>query len=455
MLLPFNPQYGVLPKKSKGNFTPLTLKLQQMQILRYMGNKRGLLSWLIPQLTQYIKPGDIILDLFAGTSSVGYALKSNMKIIANDVQAYSYEISRSLLIFNKEIHKDEFGLRLERNYIKNLVYLQNIYKKPLQTEKILINKQNYSKYFDFCLHIPSYGNSVKNDIYKIEKYTREEYIANKRKNSKTFPYILFTTYYVGSFFSLEQCIEIDSIRYAIDQITDRERRSVYLSCLIYAISKAVNSTGHFAEFFKPNSHKRRQLIVEHRSFSVMNYFLRKLDEFGKIVKQLNWSNKVFNYDYKNLISYLKANKIIKDVKLIYIDPPYTTAQYSRYYHIPETLVKYDYPKVTLSLVTKKFTDGKYRDGRYQSLFSQITLASNAFSEMFELLSKSSAATLAISYSDNSLIHPIEKLIELASKYYLVTNVSNGYVHSAQGSKFSQNGKGNKEIHEHLLICKLK
>ena len=58
----------------------------QIQILRYMGNKRGLLNWLMPILEEQLGVGDTVLDLFAGTSSVGYALKAKNKIIANDIQ---------------------------------------------------------------------------------------------------------------------------------------------------------------------------------------------------------------------------------------------------------------------------------------------------------------------------------------------------------------------------------
>src|SRR2546427_11788690 len=71
--------------------------IPQMQIMRYMGNKRGILDFLVPRLEELVEPGNVFLDLFAGTCSVGYAMKRRCVVYANDIQEYSYTISRALL----------------------------------------------------------------------------------------------------------------------------------------------------------------------------------------------------------------------------------------------------------------------------------------------------------------------------------------------------------------------
>lgn len=73
-------------------------------------------------------------------------------------------------------------------------------------------------------------------------------------------------------------------------------------------------------------------------------------------------------DVKELIEYIK--KEMNAVDLVYMDPPYSTANYSRFYHIPETLVRYDYPSCD--------SKGCYRNDRHKSNFSNPRLVNAEF-----------------------------------------------------------------------------
>lgn len=429
--------------------------LPQMQILKYMGNKRRLLGWLIPLLDEHLNYSDTILDLFAGTASVGYALKPKVRVIANDIQEYATVMSRALLEFNDEIKEDDFDTNLLESYNKNYHELLHIFGIPVKIEEDLIRRRNIKEYTKFCFEIPRYGNNAIKDKYKLNSYVDEAFMRSKRASAKMFPYLLFTTYYANTYFSLKQCIDIDSLRYAIDQIPNQSKQAVYLSCLMYAASKAVNSSGHFAEYLNPNSDYMSNLILEQRMISIVSYFLQKLSEFRDIHIQKQWKNRVYGHDYKELIKILVKNKEIGRIKLIYIDPPYTNAQYSRFYHIPETMVKYDYPTLTLNQTKINSVKGGYRADRHQSPFSHTSKVEEVFREIFGIISSSTDATLAISYSDNSLLKPVDKLIEIASQYYEIIDKKNGYSHSAQGSRFKHNGRGNHVVNEYLLICKRK
>ncbi len=424
----------------------------QMQILKYMGNKRGLLDWLLPKLDEQLEYGDTFLDLFAGTSSVGYALKSKVKIIANDIQEYSAIISMSLLDFNDKIDETDFDKDLAKSYRENLLRLIDIFGEAIQAEEKLITTEKIRDYQNFSANIPRYGELVLNDRFKLNRYSNEAFIQNRRIEKTKFPYILFSVYFPNTFFGLKQCLDIDSIRYAIDKINNKQKRAVYLSCLMYAMSKAVNSSGHFAEYLNHHSEQSSKLIFKQRRVSVLDHFLFKLAEFAKLYVQENWKNEIYNCDYKVLIERLYKSQKLDTVNLIYIDPPYTEAQYSRFYHIPETLVKYDYPSLTLTYTKTLPVKGRYRNDRHQSKFSQKGEVEKAFREMFNIISGRTPAKLAVSYSDNSLLKPVDKLIEIAKEYYKIIDKKNGHNHSAQGSKFTSNGKGSRDIHEYLLIC---
>lgn len=437
-------------KEELNNLSP-----KQVQILKYMGNKRGLLDWLIPLLNDQLKYGNTFLDLFAGTSSVGYALKPKVKIIANDIQEYSSVISTALLKYNSSLSENSFEEDLEKHYKKNLKSLMVIFGKAAKEERRILEIKDISAYDTFCKTIPKYGELVSNDFYKLNSYVKERYITNKRNTKKKSPYILFSTYFPNTFFGLKQCLEIDSLRFAIDQIKNTNKQAVYLSCLLYAVSKAVNSSGHFAEYLNPHSEHSTSLILKQRDVSVVKHFTNKLSEFSDIYLQNNWKNEVYNFGYQDLIEKLYKEGKLKKIDLIYIDPPYTNAQYSRFYHIPETLVKYDYPILTVNKQSSAPVKGRYRDDRHKSKFSHTAQVEKVFREMFDFISSRTDSALAVSYSDNSILKPVEKLIAIAEEFYEIIDTKNGYSHNAQGSKFKDSGKGKQVVHEYLLICKHK
>ena len=68
-----------------------------IQTIRYMGNKHKLLDFIIPEIEKITKPKSIVCDLMSGTNCIGYALKSRYTIYANDVQKYSECIAKALI----------------------------------------------------------------------------------------------------------------------------------------------------------------------------------------------------------------------------------------------------------------------------------------------------------------------------------------------------------------------
>ena len=88
---------------------------------------------------------------------------------------------------------------------------------------------------------------------------------------------------------------------------------------------------------------------------------------------------------------------------------YTNAHYSRFYHIPETLVLYDYPEIDYF--------GRYRTDRYQSGFCIKTEAALEFEDMISLCKKKNLK-IVISYSDTSqCILKIDAITKICKKYY--------------------------------------
>ena len=320
--------------------------------MRYMGSKLKLIDIIIPKLEQMISKGDTVLDLMAGTHAIGYALKPNHPVIANDVQEYSKVIGKG---------------RIENN-------------------SITLTEDDLNK--DILPHL---------------------------KRNKT--YDLFVKNYSDTYFSKEQCKEIDNIRYSIDQVKNKTKKSLYLTALVYAMGYCQSSPGHFAQYM-PKNHPRVKAL---RELSVFDAFKKKVIENHIFFSQ--YKNKVLKENYKKLLSSNNINKHLKNVKLVYIDPPYSSAQYSRFYHLLETAVNYDYPELTHK--------GLYRGDRFQSNFCYEGKVRDEFDfiikSTFEMNSK-----IAISYSERGLITPKE-IAEICKKYYKKVKIHTfKHTHSMQG-----------------------
>ncbi|PID52047.1 MAG: hypothetical protein CR972_04045 [Candidatus Moraniibacteriota bacterium] len=132
----------------------------------------------------------------------------------------------------------------------------------------------------------------------------------------------FSLNFGGKYFSKNSAKIIGSVRENIEKnkenLTEREY-NMLISSLLYSIDKIANTVGHYDAYFK-------------KDFIEDNFFMRPIDPIEvKVVS-------IFRED---------ANLLAKQVKtdIVYIDPPYNSRQYSRFYHVLETLTKWDKPKL--------------------------------------------------------------------------------------------------------------
>ncbi len=418
----------------------------QIQVMRYMGNKRGVLEFLIPLLDDEVPKGEPVLDIFAGTGAVSYALKDSHIIYANDLQHYSYVICQALLA-PRSILRTIAGERkqLQDRYEYNFERLEEIFGETMEKEAAFLGRRltkfNYPAYRAFVSRYPFYNGPGSPATGKTEflKWFSEETLGHYRSNRASFPSILFSIYFANGYFGVRQCMEIDSIRYAIDGIEDESQKCLCLTALISAVSAVVSSTGHFAEFRVPNSTESAQSLLEERKKWVRDLFFEKLDEMqNSLVDNCDPTkeNKCFNIDYTELLTIRRDE--VEDACLVYADPPYTTANYSRFYHVLETLTRYDYPNNDFI--------GRYRHDRVCSDFCKYSTVREAFSRLCRLTS-SLGADLAISYSSRGMIG-IEEIRAIAERHYCFTKFhEKEYSHSRQGRKSKM------DVREYVLICR--
>ncbi|MGR3914060.1 MAG: DNA adenine methylase [Gammaproteobacteria bacterium] len=130
----------------------------------------------------------------------------------------------------------------------------------------------------------------------------------------------FSANFGGKFFSKTSAKIIGFIRENIEEsragLSQREY-NMLLASLLYSADKIANTVGHYDAYFKKPH-------VED------NFFMRPIDPVALRSVTIFREN-------ANLL----AKQIQTDV--VYIDPPYNSRQYSRFYHVLETLTKWDKP----------------------------------------------------------------------------------------------------------------
>lgn len=266
---------------------------------------------------------------------------------------------------------------------------------------------------------------IENNEIKISSDDGIIDIVEKMNTNKK--YNFFVKNFTDTYFSGPQCKEIDDIRFAIDSLSNEYKKDVYLVCLMYAMSKCESTTGHFAQYL-PKDHKR---VIPLRKKKIVDEFLSKCDDFEKIIFS-KYNNKSFNLDYREFFK----TKDFEDVDCFYIDTPYTGEQYSRFYHVLETICKYDNPELEFK--------GKYRKDRYMSDFSLRAKVKDEFKYMLKFLSDNNKKVV-LSYSNKALI-PVDELEFIISKIFKHVKLNKvEYTHSTQG-------KGNNNLDEVIFVA---
>ena len=398
-------------------------------VLNYQGSKKNLIEFIHESLNAYIDETDIILDIFCGTCSVGYSYKRSNTVFANDTEKYAQTIASALLgpgidslnVFNVELYK--------HNLNRNLASFQ----EDVSKEELYLNNRETKNLISLYREFKTIWNS---DIFQTLDKSR---------------YQLFVSYYSTSYFGIRQAIEIDSIRETIETCDDCNR-NVLLTCLFFAMKECVFSKdGHMAQPLDLEKNSVR--LINQREKSIYSYFVDKLSDFlNGVFPSGKVENKTFNEDFESVIK----NKIIQDdVTVIYADPPYTDMQYSRYYHLLNTVIDYNYPKPTVS--RGKYTKGLYLENRFQSQLSRKSSCLDSMEKLIEF-SKKYNKTLAISFAypqnrdaqkTDRYVMSIDGLIESCKKEFGTDKV---HVRKVNYQHSNNRNSETKKVLEYLIIC---
>ena len=407
--------------------------MDMFSVLNYQGSKKNILEFIHKNTSNFLNDDSTILDMFSGTSCVGYSFKSKYRIYANDCELYAYVIAKALLSssytdFNQI--KDEFF----SYYQENLDKQREQYVEYAKNETLLLSDNNINSLLELYNKIPTVWNN------------------KKLKNSLHDCYELFTIYYSNSYFGINQAMQIDSIRYAIEKYYNNVLYYAMLTSLYFAMKECVFSKdGHMAQPL--DQEKNSDRLLKQRKKSIVDAFVEKIKEFSsEQFVNSGFENKAFNYNFSDL---LQQQQIQEDVSLIYADPPYTDMQYSRYYHLLNTVSEYNYPELTVK--GGIYTKGLYTNNRYQSKLSTKKDCLITFSNLIDF-SKAYKKDLVISFA-----YPIDTQNQKTDRYVMDVNelickckdtfgVNNTEVVTQNYSHSNNRNSTPKKVNEYLILC---
>ena len=277
------------------------------------------------------------------------------------------------------------------------------YKKVVLNDMLYSNNIIYQAFFD----------DHKWDSKKIIDMVNGYNILNPIDIKENY----FSNNFGGKFYEQDLSKIIGDIRQDIenrkDELNAREY-AILLTSLIYTIDRLANTVGHFDAYIKKPITKRP-----------LNFRLIQTEDFA--------GAEIYRED---------ANELAKKIKgdIAYIDPPYNSRQYSRFYHIYENLVQWKKP-ILYGVALKPEPENM---SRYCTV-----KARQAFKDLIENLD---VKYLAVSY--NNTYTSKSKSSKNKIKYEEIVEILNGVGNTKifeQRYKYFNTGKTDFNDHKEFLF----
>ncbi len=183
------------------------------------------------------------------------------------------------------------------------------YKKINLNDVLYSNKIIYNAFFE----------KTKYDCKKLEVLKLKYRNLNSDKIGNNY----MSESYGNKYFSEKDAKIIGFIREDIERNKKRLNNREYnilVASLLYSVDRCANTVGHYDAYIKRKLFKKFEFDL-----------ISPVDLKGN---QIN----IFNKD---------ANQLVKELEsdIVYIDPPYNSRQYSRFYHVLENIACWDKPKL--------------------------------------------------------------------------------------------------------------
>lgn len=351
-----------------------------------------------------------IVDLFCGAGAiVGFASgKINLPVLAIDLQHYSVVLANSILGRLTPIDSEYLGgkwlARVDNDRVKSVLW------EKAQQLSCDIDMRSARRYVENCRDLCEESSEI-GPIWNA---------------------------YGGYYFSPEQALTFD---YLLKNLpANIEENTICRAAIIISAMRCVASPGHTAQPFQPTRTAKKYLIEAWKRDPLV--VCKKV--LGEICSQ---HAKILGEAY--VADAVDEAGNLKRTDLVVVDPPYSGVQYSRFYHVLETLARGVCGRVSGA--------GRYPaiEERPQSDFSNSGTSKEALIKLLTNLSKSEA-TVIFTFPEGECSNGLsgEVILEEAKRFFKIEKeVVKGRFSTLGGNKEKRASR--KDSSELILLMKPK
>ncbi len=268
--------------------------------MKYMGSKRTMLTNGLGTLLKAELPKhERFVDLFCGGSSVSWyaAEQGNVPVFSVDLQHFSVALSAAVTCRQSKIKLDS-AIASWIEPLKRSLCRRAIWAEARKIGMGSINTATWCK-------------------------RSRELVASWGDDSG-----LITRCYGGHYFSVEQSLIFDAMLEFLP--TKPALRSVCLAAMIVSASKCAAAPGHTAQPFQPTRSAGRYLR-EAWMRNPLKYAEQALEHLCPSHANVKGTTHVGDA--------VEVAATLSPHDLVFLDPPYSSVHYSRFYHVLETIAR--------------------------------------------------------------------------------------------------------------------
>ena len=315
--------------------------------MKYMGSKHALLANGLGQLiVEESRQVDRIVDLFCGGSSVSWFAAENteLPVLAIDLQQYAVVLAGSVINRTKALDPNAIAAE----WFRKVIRVREISKTWRAAQELVTSCDDIGQF-----------------VESSRKLCRDITDSGPVWSS-----------YGGHYFSPSQAATIDAMIAALPE--QEPVRTICLAAAIASGSHCAASPGHTAQPFQP-THRAAPFIGEAWARDPLAVARRALGQV--CTRRANALGESTIGEAVAVASTLSSSD------LVIVDPPYSGVQYSRFYHVLETIATRMYHPVTGA--------GRYPplNARPQSSFSRSGEAKEALFSLLDNLSRVHATVI--------------------------------------------------------------
>lgn len=308
--------------------------------MKYMGHKGRIVKAIRAQVARFTADAHTLCDAFCGSAAVAWDLAEQFDkpILAGDLQSFATARAAAIVTRTEPINDFAFIDRWfarANALVDDVKSVRRVPQSPSNELKWQIAASRHA-------------------ILRARAYVRNTLSKHLPHSENPWP---VTLAYGGYYFSLDQALTLDALRATLPRT--RMERAVALSALIGAASKCSASPGHTAQPLGIGSASLPH-VIEAWNRPMFDYVRGEIEQIAPRHARVQGKTKVGSWE--NLLDQLAAGDVV------FCDPPYSDVQYSRFYHVLETLSRGKAIKVFGSGRNPPFSD------RPASEFSRISEA---------------------------------------------------------------------------------